>query len=117
MRKPIGALLMIAVLCLQSGPTEAKHQAVRHYLNGLHGLTRATWYDYGSVTASGRGVFFGEVAADPSIPFGSTMVLPGEGTFVVLDRGGSVYGAHVDVYLPYPGYRYVPDWVRGAYWE
>lgn len=98
------------------GIGQAKHLAVRHYLNGPHGLTRTTWYDYGSITASGRPVFYGEVAADRGVPFGARMVLPGLGTFVVLDRGGAIVGTRVDVYLPYPGYRFVPDFVRGAYW-
>jgi len=92
------------------------HGITRHYLNGPHGWTRTTQYTYGTITASGHHVYFGEVAADPSIPFGAHMVLPGLGTFTVWDRGGAVYGAHVDVYVPYYPYPAVPDWVQGAYW-
>lgn len=107
---------MIAFWALQSGPVHARH-VVRHYLNGQYGLTRTTWYDYGSITASGRGVFYGEVAADPSIPFGARMHVPGLGTFVVLDRGGAVWGAHIDIYEPYPGYKSIDDYYRGVWWD
>lgn len=109
-------LFALVAMTFSPGIGQAKHLAVRHYLNGPHGLTRTTWYDYGSITASGRPVFYGEVAADRGVPFGARMVLPGLGTFVVLDRGGAIVGTRVDVYLPYPGYRFVPDFVRGAYW-
>lgn len=110
-------LALLLLVCLGLDEPTAQAHPTRHYLNGPHGLTRSTWYDYGSITASGRPVFYGEVAADRDVPFGARMVLPGLGTFVVLDRGGAIVGARVDVYLPYPGYRFVPDWVRGVYWE
>ena len=61
-------------------------------------------------------VHWGELAADPSVPFGARMVLPGLGTFSVQDRGSAVLGAHVDVWVPYYPYPGIPDWVRGAYW-
>jgi 3D (Asp-Asp-Asp) domain-containing protein len=58
------------------------------------------------ITASGRPVSANGgkfVAADPGIPFGTMLVVPGynEGRPVeVLDRGGAIKGDHVDVFFP-----------------
>lgn len=49
----------------------------------------------GTVPAEGR-----TIAVDPSlIPYGSRVVIDGLGTFVAEDCGGSVNGAHIDVYF------------------
>jgi hypothetical protein len=106
---------MVAFWILQSGPAHAKHYTpVRHYLNGRYGWFRTTQYVQCCVTASGRTVFYGEVAAPYSIPFYAHVVLPGIGTFVALDR--SAFNDRVDIYVPYYPYPGIPDWVRGAYW-
>jgi 3D (Asp-Asp-Asp) domain-containing protein len=58
------------------------------------------------VTASGRPVSADGgrfVAADPSIPFGTILLVPGynDGRPVkVLDRGGAIKGDHIDVFFP-----------------
>jgi len=54
--------------------------------------------EYG-ITASGVPVFPGAVAADPAVPFGTRVWIPGYGPGVVVDRGGAVRGLHLDVYL------------------
>lgn len=51
------------------------------------------------VTASGERVARGVVAADPRVPFGTRVWVPGYGFGVVLDRGGAVKGARLDVYV------------------
>lgn len=118
------ALLLLVCLGLDEPTANGAvmpHGITRHYLNGPHGWTRVTQYDEGTITAGGQGVYYGELAADASIPFGAQMVIPTIGTFRVEDRGGLVAGAHVDVYVPYVGYHPprrppIPDWVAGVYW-
>lgn len=54
------------------------------------------------VTASGHVIQPGDkfVAADPSIPFGTLLDVPGYGIVPVLDRGGAIEGNKIDVYMP-----------------
>jgi 3D (Asp-Asp-Asp) domain-containing protein len=40
------------------------------------------------------------VAADPAVPFGTRVWVPGYGHGVVLDRGGAIRGLRLDVYIP-----------------
>lgn len=50
------------------------------------------------ITASGARVQAGvTIAADPSIPFGTELVIDGH-TYIVQDRGGAIKGNHVDIY-------------------
>ncbi len=43
----------------------------------------------------------GTVAADPKVfPFGTRLQIPGYGTGVVEDVGGSIKGRHIDVWFP-----------------
>ena len=68
-------------------------------------------YTYGSqegqpkkvgVTARGTVAQHGTVAADPHVyPFGTRLLIPGYGTGVVEDVGGSIKGRHIDVWFPY----------------
>lgn len=51
------------------------------------------------ITASGAKVRRGAVSADPSIPFGTRVFIPGYGPGVVLDRGGKIKGDRLDVYF------------------
>jgi 3D (Asp-Asp-Asp) domain-containing protein len=51
------------------------------------------------VTASGKRVAPGMVAADKSIPFGTKLRIDGLGTFTVEDRGGAIKGRRLDVYF------------------
>ena len=60
-----------------------------------------TAYAHGTTTRSGTPVRWGVVAVDPDvIPLGSRLMIEGYDTvFVAEDTGGSVRGAHVDVYF------------------
>ena len=53
------------------------------------------------VTASGHVIQPGDkfVAADPSIPFGTLLDVPGYGIVPVLDRGGAIKGNKLDLYF------------------
>lgn len=51
-------------------------------------------------TASGTGAVEGvTIAADESVPFGTTIYLEGVGERVVQDRGGEITGNRIDVYF------------------
>ncbi len=108
--------LLTIILCLvtpNGGPPLHAAGPTHHYLGGW---TRTTQYTDCCVTASGRGVFFGELAAPTFIPFGARVTIPGLGVFTALDRGGAVQGNHLDIWVsryPFPGIR---DWYRGVYW-
>ena len=53
------------------------------------------------VTASGRVAAKGTIAADTSVfPFGTKMIIPGYGSGIVQDVGGSVKGSHIDIWFP-----------------
>jgi 3D (Asp-Asp-Asp) domain-containing protein len=51
------------------------------------------------LTASGEKARPGTIAADPSIPFGTQLYVPGYGYGVVQDRGGAIKGDHIDVFF------------------
>ena len=67
-------------------------------------------YDYGNlrgtpkkvgVTASGVVAAKGTIAADPTVyPFGTRIWIPGYGSGTVQDIGGSIKGAHIDIWFP-----------------
>ena len=53
------------------------------------------------VTASGAVAAKGTIAADPSAyPFGTRIRIPGYGTGIVQDVGGSIKGSHIDIWFP-----------------
>ena len=53
------------------------------------------------VTASGAVAAKGTIAADPSVyPFGTRIWIPGYGMGIVQDIGGSIKGAHIDIWFP-----------------
>ena len=70
-------------------------------------------YDYGNlrgtpkkvgVTASGAVAAKGTIAADPTVyPFGTRIWIPGYGSGTVQDIGGSIKGAHIDIWFPSHG--------------
>jgi 3D (Asp-Asp-Asp) domain-containing protein len=52
------------------------------------------------LTASNRRPVEGvTVAADPSVPFGTEILIEGLGTRIVEDRGSAITGNHIDVYF------------------
>ena len=75
-------------------------------------------YDYGKmkgmpkkvgVTASGAVAAKGTIAADPAVfPFGTRIWVPGYGSGIVQDIGGSIKGAHIDIW--FPSHREALDW-------
>ena len=53
------------------------------------------------LTASGKVAAKGTIAADPSVfPLGTKMAIPGYGSGIVQDIGGSVKGTHIDIWFP-----------------
>ena len=53
------------------------------------------------VTASGTVAAKGTIAADPAVyPFGTKIEIPGYGSGTVQDIGGSIKGAHIDIWFP-----------------
>jgi 3D (Asp-Asp-Asp) domain-containing protein len=52
------------------------------------------------ITASGKRVFWGVIAADPKFPFGTKIYIPFfKKTFIVLDRGGAIKGNRIDIWM------------------
>ena len=52
------------------------------------------------ITASGKKVFWGVIAADPKFPFGTKIYIPYfKKTFIVLDRGGAIKGNRIDIWM------------------
>lgn len=72
---------------------------VTAYTSGPESTGRRPGHPLYGVTASGERVRPGTVAADPSIPFGTRVYIPGYGLGVVLDRGGAIRGDRLDVYF------------------
>lgn len=52
------------------------------------------------ITASGTRVRIGTIAADPRIPFGTRIYIPGYGWGIVEDRGSAITGYRLDVFFP-----------------
>jgi RHS repeat-associated protein len=99
---------------VKPGPTPSAPTI--HCPAGTHAVTRymlTTGYDnsyqstqknpgdrgYG-LTASGTTAQSGTIAAPPTYPFGTQMYVPKYGSGVVLDRGGAIKNAHIDLWFP-----------------
>jgi 3D (Asp-Asp-Asp) domain-containing protein len=53
------------------------------------------------ITASGKKVFWGVIAADKKYQFGTNIYIPYfRKIFIVLDRGGKIKGNHIDIWMP-----------------
>jgi 3D (Asp-Asp-Asp) domain-containing protein len=52
------------------------------------------------ISASGKGVSKGMIAAPRNVPFGTRIYIPGYGEGTVEDRGGAIKGNKLDVYFP-----------------
>lgn len=52
------------------------------------------------ITASGTRARIGTIAADPAIPFGTKIYVPGYGWGIVEDRGSAIVGHRLDVFFP-----------------
>ena len=70
---------------------------------------------YDGKFASGKGAYWGGIAADPHVAFGTkvelvplfpqdwfsvAVLLQGRRNFIVEDRGGKIKGKHVDLFIP-----------------
>jgi len=62
------------------------------------------------LTASGVMAKRGTVAADPSIPFGTILYIPGYGYGRVEDRGGAIKGNKLDLW--FPSHQKAREWGR-----
>src|SRR5882672_8306923 len=80
---------LLALSCLwPSAVSSRPSRQVRHYFPGLLRVTQYLWT--GNRTASGAWPYYGEAAGPPWMRFGTVVVVPGLGRFVILDRGGAV---------------------------
>ena len=72
-------------------------------------------YQKDNLFASGKKLYWGGIAADPKVDFGSTVelvpmspktwvliakIFKGRNRFTVEDRGGKIKGRHIDIYIP-----------------
>lgn len=108
-------MFLALLLCLLM-PAKSNAGPVRHYFGGW---TRTTWYvPYSppNPTASGLWPRWGMLAAPYGIPLGVHVHIPQLGTFLVADRGSLVYGNHLDIFMPWPGFRHIADAYRGVWW-
>ena len=79
----VAGLLLLAVLGLSPGEPQ---------------MVRLTWYDQGTVTASGEAPYWGGAACSYHYPLGTAFALDGE-AFRCNDRGGGINGEPwLDVY-------------------
>ena len=109
MRREVRAVLAaFAAACLLGAwaPPAAPAAAAAPEATFPAGWYRMTAYcESGSLTASGTVPHMGTVAAAPSVPFGTALLIEGvdglEGqTFVVEDRGAAITDGHLDIWLP-----------------
>ncbi|WP_332238052.1 3D domain-containing protein [Sporolactobacillus sp. KGMB 08714] len=92
-----------AVQSVSYTPGAAARQAPKPAGNTLTVL--ATGYALKGLTATGTNVGGNSgakvIAVDPSvIPLGSRVVIPGYGTYIAADTGGSIRGNRIDVHFP-----------------
>lgn len=84
--------------CVSPAGSIIRRMRVTAYTNN-----NACCYPYNDgITASGKPVTANGgkfCAADPSIPFGTLITIPGYGTVPVLDRGGAIKGDRFDIFL------------------
>ena len=62
------------------------------------------------ITASGAKARRGTLAADPSVPFGTVIHIPGYGYGRVEDRGGAIKGNKLDLW--FPSHQAAKEWGR-----
>ena len=86
---------------LQSTPLPARH-AGAVAVNWPRTITvTATGYALRGRTSTGMPTAPGVVAVDPSvIPLGTRLTIPGYGTGIAADTGGSVHGNAIDLWFP-----------------
>ena len=107
-----GSILLALLWCLSAQPSLGRSLQGRHYLGGW---TRTTQYNLCCITASGRSVYWGAVAAPYWIPLYAHVVIPGlHKTFLVLDRG-LLGDNQIDIWVPYYPYG-IKDYYQGVYW-
>lgn len=84
----------------RGGPrAERRVMIVTGYTSGPESTGKRPGDPSYGVCASGLKAGPGAVAADPSVPFGTRVYVPGYGWGVVVDRGGAIRGDRLDVYF------------------
>lgn len=83
------------------------HARVVHRHKHAHYRFEATAFSRRGITAVGTRPHWGTAAADPRIlPLGTRIRVSGagpySGEYTVMDVGGKVVGAHIDLYIPNP---------------
>ena len=71
------------------------------YTEGFESCGKLPNHPAYGITASGKRVAVGMVAADPKIlPFGTKVYIDGLGIFTVEDTGSAIKGNCIDIYMP-----------------
>jgi 3D (Asp-Asp-Asp) domain-containing protein len=87
-----------------AAPSEAEIKPTENLLASAPQLYNATSYSRAGRGASGMGVRFGTIAADPKVlPFGTRVRLDAgqySGEYVVTDSGTAIRGRKIDIWLP-----------------
>jgi 3D (Asp-Asp-Asp) domain-containing protein len=87
-----------------AAPSEAEVKPAENLLASAPQLYNATSYSRPGRGASGMGVRFGTIAADPKVlPFGTRVRLDAgqySGEYVVTDSGTAIKGRKIDIWLP-----------------
>lgn len=77
-----------------------KRMLVTGYDNSFQSTGKNPGDPHYGQTTSGPMAGPGTVAAPKTYPFGTLMFIPGYGLGVVLDRGGAIRNAHIDLWFP-----------------
>ncbi len=107
-------ICIILVILLLVSITSAKKQNLGVYRVSAYCENSCCCGDWADgTTASGYVIQPGDrfVAAPREIPFGTILEIPGYGTVPVLDRGGAIKGARLDVFFGREdGHRRALEW-------
>ncbi len=86
-------------------PVAPNRHIVKMLVTAYCPCTKCCGENASGITASGKLVSYNGgrfVAADPSLSFGTKLIIPGYSSapVEVLDRGGAIRGNHIDVFFP-----------------
>jgi 3D (Asp-Asp-Asp) domain-containing protein len=96
-------------------PVAPNRHIVKMLVTAYCPCTKCCGENASGITASGKLVSYNGgrfVAADPSLSFGTKLIIPGYSSapVEVLDRGGAIRGNHLDVF--FPTHQQALDWGR-----
>jgi 3D (Asp-Asp-Asp) domain-containing protein len=84
-----------------AAPVEPASTGMDDELGGRTLTVSSTGYTLEGQTSTGVETSPGVVAVDPSvIPLGTRITIPGYGTGIAADTGGSVHGSMIDLWFP-----------------